>query len=168
MNKKLTEIIEKSEISLSESDSKNITSSLGITNLRRNPTEEQEIALTQICNLIKEGKDIEQAIAEIVKNDELDSSLALDVDAELEAIITQQATMAADATLSTLPNIAQAESASLRQKFIQQFRNRIQQQLQSPEYQEAFVAQIKCLGELPTFNSSTTNIALPSSSSSSS
>ena len=160
MNKKLTDIIKNSEISLSDSDSKNITSALGITDLRRNPTEEQEIEFTKICNLNKDGFAIEQAIAEVVK--------AKDLNAQLEAIITHQANLAADATLSTLPSIAQAESTSLRQKFVQQFRKRISEQLQSPEYQKAFVSQIECLGELPTFNNSTTNTALPSSSSSSS
>ena len=160
MNKKLTDIIKNCEVSLSDSESKDITSALGITDLRRNPTEEQEIEFTKICNLIKEGKAIEQAIAEVVK--------AKDLNAQLEAIITHQANLAADATLSTLPSIAQAESTNLRQKFVQQFRKRISEQLQSPEYQKAFISQIECLGELPTFNNSTTNTALPSSSSSSS
>ena len=136
--------------------------------LRKNPTAEQELKFTQVCNLIKEGQNIEQSISSVVEQTKVDheDSPALS-DLDLEAIIIQQANKAADATLSSLPNIAQAESLNLRQTFIQQFRTRIEQQLKSPEYQKAFISQIESLGELPVLNSSITNTALPSSSSSS-
>lgn len=168
MNKKLTDIIASCELSLSAEDSKNIASSLGINDLRKNPTAEQELKFTQVCNLIKQGQTIEQSISSVVEQTKVDheDSPALS-DLDLEAIIIQQANKAADATLSSLPNIAQAESLNLRQTFIQQFRTRIEQQLKSPEYQKAFISQIESLGELPVLNSSITNTALPSSSSSS-
>ena len=167
MNKRLNDIITSCELSLSESDSRNIFDSLGIKDLRKNPTEEQELKFTQVCNLIKEGKTIEQAVSSVVSQIHVDSedSNALS-NADKEAIIIKQANLAADATLSSLPNIAQAESLNLRQTFIQQFRIRIEQQLQSPEYQKAFISQIECLGELPVLNNSTPSTALPSSSSS--
>lgn len=82
-------------------------------------------------------------------------------------MIVEQANKAADATLSSLPNIAQAESSRLRQTFIQQFRTRIQQQLQSPEFQKAFIDQIESLGEYPALSGNIPNTALPGSSSSS-
>lgn len=166
MNHKLKEIIDNFELSLSEDQRRNITSSLGIKDLRKNPTPEQEAELNQVCQLIKEGESIDLAISKVTQKDRSESSSLSDAD--LEQIIIAQANKAADATLSTLPNLAQAESLNLRETFVQQFRTRIQQQLQSPEYQKAFIAQIECLGELPTLNSSTPNIALPSSSSSSS
>jgi hypothetical protein len=168
MNKKLSDIITNCELTLSEEDSRNITSALGIKDLRKNPSEEQQIKFTRVCNSIKEGKTIEQAISTVVEGRKTDSQDSSIDDIDLEAIITHQANLAADATLSTLPNIAQSESAVLRQKFVRHFRIRVREQLQSPEYQKAFMAQIECLGELPTFNNSTTNTALPSSSSSSS
>ena len=136
--------------------------------LRKNPTAEQELKFTQVCNLIKQGQTIEQSISSVVEPTKVahEDSPALS-DLDLEAIIIQQANKAADATLSSLPNIAQAESLNLRQTFIQQFRTRIEQQLKSPEYQKAFISQIESLGELPVLNSSIPNTALPSSSSSS-
>lgn len=166
MNRRLQDIIDNFDLSLSADDTRNITSSLGIKDLRKKPTPEQEAELNQVCQLIKEGESIDLAISKVTQKDSSESSSLSDAD--LEKIIIAQANKAADATLSTLPNLAQTESLNLRETFIQQFRSRIQQQLQSPEYQEAFIAQIECLGELPTLNSNTPNIALPSSSSSSS
>ena len=166
MNHKLKDIIDNFELSLSEDERRNITSSLGIKDLRKNPTPEQEAELNHVCQLIKDGQSIDLAISKVTQQDSSESSSLSDAD--LEQIIIAQANKAADATLSTLPNLAQTESLNLRETFVQQFRTRIQQQLQSPEYQKAFIAQIECLGELPTLNSSTQNIALPSSSSSSS
>lgn len=169
MNKRITEIIAKHELSLSEEDTRTITASVDIDDLRRNPTEEQEVRLTQICHLIRDGKTVSEAISTVVEPTELDGEdSGVLSDADIEAMIISQANKAADATLSSLPNIAQAESSKLRQTFIQQFRNRIQQQLRSPEFQKAFIDQIESLGELPALSGNIPNTALPSSSSSSS
>ena len=168
MNKRITEIIAKHELSLSEEDTRTITASVDIDDLRRNPTEEQEVRLTQICHLIRDGKTVSEAISTVVEPTELDGEdSGVLSDADIEAMIISQANKAADATLSSLPNIAQAESSKLRQTFIQQFRNRIQQQLRSPEFQKAFIDQIESLGELPALSGNIPNTALPSSSSSS-
>ncbi len=168
MNKRITEIIENHELSLSEEDSRTITASVGIDDLRRNPTEEQESRISQICHLIKDGKTVSEAISTVVEptdNDGEDSKVLSDAD--IEAIIISQANKAADATLSSLPNVAQAESSKLRQTFIQQFRLRVEEQLKSPEYQQAFISQIESLGEYPVLNGNIPNTALPSNSSSS-
>ncbi len=102
MNKKLTDIIASCEVSLSAEDSKNIASSLGINDLRKNPTAEQELKFTQVCNLIKQGQTIEQSISSVVEQTKVDheDSPALS-DLDLEAIIIQQANKAADATFSS-------------------------------------------------------------------
>lgn len=168
MNKRITEIIENHQLSLTDEDSRTITSSVGIDDLRKNPTDEQELKLTQICHLIKDGKTVIEAISSVVEptdNDGEDSKVLSDAD--IEAIIISQANKAADATLSSLPHIAQAESSKLRQIFVQQFRLRIEEQLKSPEYQQAFISQIESLGEYPALSGNIPNTALPSSSSSS-
>lgn len=151
MNHKLQSIINNFELSLSEEQNKHIISSLGITDLRKNPTPEQENHLNQVFQLIKDGQEIEQAISQALTN------------ADLERIITEQANKAADAALLTLPNVAEGEINKLRQIFIEKFRLRIEQQLQSPEYHQAFLDRIECLGESPTLNGSTQTTALPSS-----
>ena len=167
MNKRITEIIENHQLSLSDEDSRTITAAVGIEDLRRNPTEEQELRLSQICHLIKDGKTVIEAISSVVEptdNDSEDSGVLSDAD--IEAIIISQANKAADATLSSLPNIAESEGWRLRQTFIQQFRRRIEEQLKSPEYQQAFIEKIESLGEY-RLSSNIPSTALPGSSSSS-
>ena len=166
MNHKIKSIIDNFNLSLSEDDSRQITSSLGINDLRKNPTSEQEVNLNQVCQLISEGKSIDMAVAQVTQSD-ITEPLSLS-DADLEKIITEQANKAADAALLSLPRLAESQISALRETFLQQFRIRIEQQLKSPEYQEAFIKEIESLGELPISNSSTPSIALPSSSSSSS
>lgn len=166
MNHKLQSIINEFELALSDDQNKHIISSLGITDLRKNPTPEQENHLNQVFQLIKDGQEIEQAISQFAQQDIAESSSLSDAD--LERIITEQANQAADAALLTLPTTAAGEINKLRQIFIEKFRLRVEQQLQSPEYHQAFLDGIECLGESPTLNGSTQSTALPSSSSSNS
>lgn len=163
MNHKLQSIIDNFELPLDDDQHKHVIASVGINDLRKNPTPEQEDHLNQVFQLIKDGQSIDQAIAQFMQQDNLEpSSLS---DADLERIITEQAIKAADAALLTLPNIAEVEFNKLRQTFVQQFRKRVEQQLQSPEYRQNFLNQIQCLGESLTLSGNTPNTALLSSSS---
>ena len=163
MNHNIQNIFNEFEISLSEQDNRKITSSLNINDLRKNPTEEQEANLRQVCQLIKDGAAIDSAISKITQQEV--SEISTSVSDELMQIIIQQANLAADQSLLALPKLAESETINLRNAFVTQFRIRIESQLKSAEYQAAFIEQIQCLGEPPTLNSSTPITALPSSSS---
>lgn len=165
MNRKIQEIFNKLEQNLEEADIRKITSSVGIKNHGKNPTNEQEEGLEAVCQLIAAGESVESAISKVSSLTDKSSENSRQ---NMEQIILEQANKAADAALLSLPNVAQSEIEQLRQSFIRQFRIRIEQQLSSPEFQQQFVSQMECLGEQVVFSSSTTNTALLDSSSSNS
>ena len=165
MNRKIEEIFNQLEPNLEETDIRKITSSVGIKNHGKNPTNEQEEGLKTICQLIVDGESVESAISKVSSLTDKSSENSRH---SMEQIILEQANKAADAALMSLPNVAQSEIERLRQSFIKQFRIRIKQRLNSPEFQQQFASQMECLGEQAVFNSSTTNTALLDSSSSNS
>ena len=165
MNRKIEEIFNQLEPNLEETDIRKITSSVGIKNHGKNPTNEQEEGLEAVCQLIAAGESVESAILKV--SSLTDKSLETSSQ-NMEQIILEQANKAADAALMSLPNVAQSEIERLRQSFVKQFRTRIEQQLNSPKFQQQFVSQMECLGEQAVFSSSTTNTALLDSSSSNS
>lgn len=89
---------------------------------------------------------------------------------EQDQFILTLANQAADATLANFPQIAIAEHQRLKALFVQRYRQRLAEQLQNPEFRQQFQAALEGqeMGKLNFLNSTTSNIALPSSSSSSS
>lgn len=89
---------------------------------------------------------------------------------ERDQFILTLANQAADATLANFPQIAMAEHQRLKALFVQRYRQRLAEQLQNPEFRQQFQAAIEGqeMGKFNFLNSTTSNIALPSSSSSSS
>lgn len=89
----------------------------------------------------------------------------------LDEYILSLANQSADATFASLPRIALEEHQRLRALFVQQYRKRILERLQDPEFKQQFQAAIEGqdLGKLKLLLSSTTsNTALLGSSSSNS
>ena len=166
MNRKIEDIFNKLSPKLEEVNIRKITSSVGIKNHGKNPTPEQEAGLEAICQLIATGESVELAISKVAEPDS--SPKPNSNDTNLEKIILEQANKAADAALFSLPNVALAETEQLRQAFIQQFRSRVEEQLRSPEFQQQFISQMECLGELRASSSNMMNTATLDSSSSSS
>ncbi len=127
-----------------------------------------------MCTLLREGKSIEEATEIVVseaknrtKESMLDSPLE---DDELNKFIIEQAIKAADATLSSLPQVAFDEYQRLKEAFVRKYRERIVERLSDPEFKQQFVAAIEGtdLGKFKLLNNTPSNIALPSSSSSNS
>jgi hypothetical protein len=89
---------------------------------------------------------------------------------ERDELILTLANQAADATLANFPQIAIEEYQRLKALFVQRYRQRLAEQLQNPEFRQQFQAAIegKEVGKFNLLNNTTSNIALPSNSSSSS
>ncbi len=88
----------------------------------------------------------------------------------LDKFILSLANQSADATFSSLPNIAIEEYQRLKALFMQQYRQRIIERLQDPEFQQQFQAAMEGgqdMGKLKLLSSTTSNTALLNSSSSS-
>lgn len=150
------------------------------------PTEEQVRGFEKVCSLIQGGKQINEAINAVCEeaknekthkdtqvNDSTDPSESLQTEnsnAKVEDFILSLANQSADATFASLPSIAIEEHQRLKALFVQQYRQRIMERLQDPEFRQQFQAAIEGqdMGKLPLLNSTTSNIALLSSSSSSS
>lgn len=136
--------------------------------------------------MLKEGQSMDQALAivlEAAKNDSLQKNTQTNrsvnasqspqtenSEAKLEEFILSLANQSAEACLANLPNIAFEEYHRLKALFIQRYRERIMERLQDPEFRQQFEVAIsgQDMGKLSLAQSTTSNIALPSSSSSNS
>jgi hypothetical protein len=93
------------------------------------------------------------------------------VKVQIDNYVLEQAERAADATVAGFPQMAIEEQHRVRKLFIKRFQQRLAERLQDPSVRQQFQAVIegKEMGKLPTLSESLTlNMALPSSSSSSS
>ncbi|MEL6579118.1 MAG: hypothetical protein AAFQ14_05170 [Cyanobacteria bacterium J06621_12] len=157
MSHKIIEAARGFGISLSESDGKQINDFLGITDKRKNLSNEQRLLVQQVCELISQGKSVESAIALAGSNDASVSEGFVEPSTESEAtdevdlnlIIESQANRAADAALMSLPDLAMSEIEGIRAAFIRQFRKRIRERLQSADYMSALVTTIDSQVQLP-------------------
>ena len=157
MSHKIIEAANGFGVSLSESDGEQVNAFLGITDKRKNLSDEQKLILQQVCELVSKGKSVERAIALLGSTDSSESAVGntaksepTDKPDDLNLIIESQANRAADEALMSLPNLASAEIEGIRQAFIRQFRTRIRERLQSAEFQSCFVTTIDTQGQLPT------------------
>jgi hypothetical protein len=173
MNEALKEIASRYEVA--EDRISEILSQMKVKNPEK-PTKKQLEGFERVCTLLKEGKSIEEATEIVVsqaKNGVQESrsdSLSLIEDDELDNFITEQALRAADATLSSLPQVAYDEYQQLKEAFVRKYRERIAERLNDPVFKEQFVAAIegRDMGKFKLSSSTHSTIALPSSSSSNS
>lgn len=183
MNNALKEIA--SKYSVSEEKIPEILAGMKIKDAQK-PTRPQLEGFEKVCTMLKEGQSMDQALATILesaKNDlsqkdtqtnpRANSSQSAQIEnseAKLEEFILSLANQSADATFATLPNIAFEEHHRLKALFVQRYRERIISRLQDPEFRQQFQAAIEGqdMGKLSLMSSTTSNIALLSSSSSNS
>lgn len=152
------------------------------------PSDEQLKGFEKVCQMIQSGMELDvavQSIHEEAKNNnktQKENGEALPaaqaqlkaedgVNAQLNNLVLQEAERAADVTLARFPQMALEEQQHFRELFIQRFRQCLVERLQDPNFKQQFQAVIegKEMGKLPTLcESLTLNMALPSSSSSSS
>jgi len=116
----------------------------------------------------KMQKDIQNN--ENISPSQMQSPQAENSEAKLDNFILTLANQAANATLTSFPNIALEEHLRLKALFVKRYRERIAEQLQSAEFRQQFQAAMEGeeLGKLPLLSSTTSNTALLNSSSSSS
>jgi len=150
------------------------------------PSEEQIKGFEKVCALIQDGKQMSEAIKAAsleTKNGKSERAPQTNDSAapsksphtelsqvKLDEFILAQGDRAADMTLASLPNIAIEEHDRLKALFRQRYQQRIMERLQDPEYRQQFEAVIEGqdMGKLSLLNNTTSNFALPSSSSSNS
>lgn len=179
MNNALKEIA--SKYSVSEEKIPEILAGMKIKDAQK-PTKPQLEGFEKVCTMLKEGQPMDQALATILesaKNDSIQKDTQSNAranpsqspqtensEAKLEEFILSLANQSADATFATLPNIAFEEHHRLKALFVQRYRERIMERLQDPEFRQQFQAAIEGqdLGKLNLMSSTTSNIALPSSS----
>lgn len=178
MNNALKDIATRYEVS--EEKMLEILGRMKVKNAEK-PSKPQIEGFEKVCILLKEGKSMDTAITAILdeaKNgksgeSEIDGEISQAADTledeELQNFVFREADRAADATLKSFPQIAFEERQRYKELFVQRYRQRIAQQLQNPEFRQHFQAAIEGqdLGKLHLLNSMTSNIALPSNSSSS-
>ncbi|MES1026214.1 hypothetical protein ABN584_25290 [Gloeocapsa sp. BRSZ] len=129
----------------------------------------------KVCTWLQAGKSMEQAIKTLLdeaktnREEKITNTSSINPE-ELDGFILNQAEQAADKTLFSLPQIAIEEHYRLKALFVQRYRQRIAERLQDPEFRQQFESAIEGqeLGKPKLLNSTTSSIALPSSSSSSS
>jgi len=185
MNNALNEIAAKYEVS--EEKIPEILAGMKVKDAQK-PSKAQLDGFEKVCTLLKEGKPMDQALATIleeaksdkmqkdIQNNEnashpqMQSPQAENSEAKLDDFILTLANQAANATLTSFPNIALEEHLRLKALFVKRYRERIAEQLQSAEFRQQFQAAMEGqeLGKLPLLSSTTSNIALLNSSSSSS
>ncbi len=178
MNNVLKDIATRYEVS--EEQMLEILARMKIKNAEK-PSKPQTEGFEKVCTLLKEGTPMDTAITAILdeaKNAKSgepqingETSQAADTleDEEFRNLVFREADRAADATLKSFPQIAFEERQRYKELFVQRYRQRIAQQLQDPDFRQHFQAAIEGqdLGKLHLLNSKTSNIALPSNSSSS-
>jgi uncharacterized protein YoaH (UPF0181 family) len=171
MNEALKEIANRYEVA--EDKISEILEKLPVKNPEK-PTKKQIQGFEKVCTLIKEGKSTEEAIEIVVREAKNGTKElmpdSLIEDEELDNFIIEQAIRAADATISSLPQVAFDECQRLKESFVRKYRERIAERLNDPEFKQQFVATIegKEMGKFIFSNSTHSTIALPSSSSSNS
>ncbi len=183
MNDALKEIARK--YAVSEEKISQILAGMKVKDVQK-PSKPQLEGFEKVCTLLKEGKPMEQALATILdeaKNGKPERAPQTNGSAahskspqtelsevKLDEFILAQGDRAADVTLASLPDIAFEEQQRLKALFVQRYRQRIMERLQDPEYRQQFAAAIEGedMGKLALLNNTTSNFALPSSSSSSS
>lgn len=178
MNNALKDIATKYEIS--EEKMLEILAGMKVKNAEK-PSKPQIEGFEKVCILLEEGKPMDEALATILDEAKNGKTREFQIDEEnsqptdtpkaeeLDNFILRQAEYAADATLVSFPQIANEEQHRLKELFVQRYRQRIAQQLQDPKFRQHFQAAIEGqgVGKLNLLSSTTSNIALPSSSSSS-
>jgi len=150
------------------------------------PSDEQLRGFEKVCQMIQSGTELElavQSIHEEAKNSKKTQKPNVEVlpaaqtktddevNAQIDNYVLQQAERAADVTVEALPQMAFEEQQRFRELFIHRFRQRLAERLQDPSVKQQFDAVIEGgdMGKLPALSESlTSNISLPSSSSSSS
>ncbi|WP_250126314.1 hypothetical protein [Chroococcidiopsis sp. CCMEE 29] len=172
MNNALKEIAAK--YGVSEEKIPEILSGMKIKDAQK-PSKPQLEGFEKICIMLQEGKPMAQALVMLLdeaKNGRAGKETSTNTPnaEEIDSFILTQAQRAADATLASLPQIAVEEHQRLKELFVQRYRQRIAQQLQDPEFRQQFQLAIEGqqMGKFNFLNSMTSNIALPSSSSSNS
>lgn len=178
MNNALKDIATRYEVS--EEKMLEILGRMKVKNAEK-PSKPQIEGFEKVCTLLKEGKSMDTAITAILDEAKNGKSSESEIDGEtpqaadtledeeLKNFVFREADRAADATLKSFPQIAFEERQRYKELFVQRYRQRITQQLQDPEFRQHFQAAIEGqdLGKLHLLNSMTSNIALPSNSSSS-
>ncbi len=152
------------------------------------PSDEQLKGFEQVCQMVQSGIELDaavQLIHEEAKNNNKaqpengEALPAAQAQLEVEDGIKVQidnyafelAERAADASVARIPKMAIEEEKRFREAFIQRFRQRLAERLQDPSVKQQFQAVIEGqdMGKLPMLlESPTSNMALPSNSSSSS
>lgn len=153
------------------------------------PTEEQIKGFERVCTLIQEGKPLPEAVNVVIAEaTETQTPKEAEKEAtpdntpqpvppvpdhlanQVEQFVQEQGSKMAEMSLATLPAMAEAEHQRLKDMFIQAYRKRIAEMLQDPAYRQRFETLMLGgeLGKLRLSSSTTSNIALPSSSSTSS
>jgi hypothetical protein len=151
------------------------------------PSDEQLKGFEQVCQMVQSGIELDvavQSIHEQAKNNNLaqpENGEMLPAQAQLEVedgikvqidnYAFELAERAADASVAKIPQMAIEEEQRFREAFIQRFRQRLAERLQDPSVKQQFQAVIEGedMGKLPMLSPSpTSNMALPSNSSSSS
>lgn len=152
------------------------------------PSDEQLGGFEQVCQMVQSGMELDVAVQSIhesaKKNNEAqpENGEALSaaqaqpraeegVNVQIDNLVLEEAERAADATVAGLPQMAIEEQQRVRELFIQRFRQHLAKRLQDPSVKKQCQAVIEGedMGKSPTLlESPTSNMALPSSSSSSS
>ena len=152
------------------------------------PSDEQLKGFDQVCQMVQSGIELDaavQSIHEEAKNNnkaqpengetlpaaEAQPRVEEGVNIQIDNLVLEEAERAADATVAGLPQMAIEEQQRVRELFIQRFRQHLAKRLQDPSVRQQCQAVIEGedMGKSPTlYESPTSNMALPSSSSSSS
>lgn len=152
------------------------------------PSDEQLKGFEKVCQMIQSGMELDvavQSIHEEAKNNnktQQENGEALPaaqaqpkaedgVKVQIDNYVLEQAERAADATVAGFPQMAIEEQQRVQKLFIKRFQQRLAERLQDPSVRQQFQAAIEGgdMGKLPTLlESPTSNMVLPSSSSSSS
>lgn len=152
------------------------------------PSDEQLRGFEQVCQMVQSGMELDAAVQSIhaeAKNNNLaqpENAEVLpaaqaqpksedEVNTQLDNLVLQEAERAANVTLAGFPQMAFEEQQRFRQLFIERFRQHLVKGLQDPSFKQQFQAVIEGqdMGKsLMLSPSPTSNMVLPSSSSSSS
>ena len=152
------------------------------------PTEEQIKGFEQVCQMVQSGMELDVAVQSIHESAKKNNKAQPEngetlpaaeaqprdeegVNVQIDNLVIEEAERAANATVAGLPQMAIEEQQRVRELFIQRFRQHLAKRLQDPSVRQQCQAVIEGedMGKSPTLlKSPTSNMALPSSSSSSS
>jgi hypothetical protein len=184
MNNALKEIAAKYEVA--EESIPEILSGMKVKDPQK-PTKPQLEGFEKACTLIQQGQPLPEAVNAVIAEamekktpketekeatpDNTDQPIVPDhLPNQVEQFVQEQGGKMAEMSLATLPAMAEAEHQRLKEMFIQAYRKRIAEMLQDPAYRQRFETLMLGgeLGKSMLSSSTTSNIALPSSSSTSS